>query len=238
MTLSLPLASLSRGDWISLGYLVAIVCFILALRFLSDPARARNGNLIGAFGMAVAILATFFQPGLKNIAAIVIVMAITAPIGAYAARAVKMTAMPQMVALFNGVGGGAAALIAFADFHQSAPPPDRLSLNGSVGDRALGDDRLDLLHGQHGRVRQAAGADRRPADPVPGAEVREPGPPRRPARARDRDRRRLRAPVGARPADHRPLARLRRPLRAADRRRGHAGRDLAPERLHRRRRVG
>jgi NAD(P) transhydrogenase subunit beta len=132
VTLSLPLASLSRGDWISLGYLVAIVCFILALRFLSDPARARNGNLIGAFGMAVAILATFFQPGLKNIAAIVIVMVITAPIGAYAARTVKMTAMPQMVALFNGVGGGAAALIAFADFHQSAPPPDRLSLNGSV----------------------------------------------------------------------------------------------------------
>ena len=132
MTLSLPLASLSRGDWISLGYLVAIISFILALRFLSDPARARNGNLIGAFGMAVAILATFFQPGLKNIAAIVIVMVITAPIGAYAARAVKMTAMPQMVALFNGVGGGAAALIAFADFHGSAPPPDRLPLNGSV----------------------------------------------------------------------------------------------------------
>ena len=45
MTLALPLASLSRGDWISLAYLVAIVCFILALRFLSNPARARKGNL-------------------------------------------------------------------------------------------------------------------------------------------------------------------------------------------------
>jgi H+-translocating NAD(P) transhydrogenase subunit beta len=132
VTLALPLASLSRGDWISLAYLVAIVCFIVALRFLSNPARARRGNLIGAFGMAVAILATFFQPGLKNIAAIVIVMVITAPVGAYAARAVKMTAMPQMVALFNGVGGGAAALIAFADFHNSAPSPERLPLNGSV----------------------------------------------------------------------------------------------------------
>jgi NAD(P) transhydrogenase subunit beta len=80
----------------------------------------------------VAILATFFEAGLKNIPAIVIVMAIATPIGAYAARAVKMTAMPQMVALFNGVGGGAAALVAFADFHNSAPPAARLPLNSSI----------------------------------------------------------------------------------------------------------
>ena len=110
---------MSRTDWISLAYIVTIVCFILALRFLSDPARRGRGNWIGAFGMAVAIVATFFQPGLTNIASILIVMAISAPIGAYAARAVKMTAMPQMVALFNGVGGGAAALIALADFHDA-----------------------------------------------------------------------------------------------------------------------
>jgi proton-translocating NAD(P)+ transhydrogenase subunit beta len=134
VTTALPLASLSRTDWISLAYIVTIVCFILALRFLSNPARARRGNWIGAFGMAVAIVATFFQPGLKNIASILIVMAITAPIGAYAARAVKMTAMPQMVALFNGVGGGAAALISLADFHEAiaASGPDRLSLSSSV----------------------------------------------------------------------------------------------------------
>ncbi len=132
MTVSLPVATLSRGDWISLAYIVAIVSFIVALRFLSNPAHARKGNWIGAFGMGVAILATFFQPGLKNIASILIVMALAAPIGAYAARAVKMTAMPQMVALFNGVGGGAAALIAFADFHTSAPPSARLPLNGSI----------------------------------------------------------------------------------------------------------
>jgi proton-translocating NAD(P)+ transhydrogenase subunit beta len=125
-------ASISRTDWISLAYIVTIVCFILALRFLSNPARARMGNTIGAFGMAVAIVATFFQPGLKNIASILIVMAIAAPIGAYAARAVKMTAMPQMVALFNGVGGGAAALISLADFHERAPAPDRLSLSTSI----------------------------------------------------------------------------------------------------------
>jgi proton-translocating NAD(P)+ transhydrogenase subunit beta len=125
-------ASISRTDWISLAYIVTIVCFILALRFLSNPAHARKGNWIGAFGMAVAIVATFFQPGLKNIASILIVMAIAAPIGAYAARAVKMTAMPQMVALFNGVGGGAAALISLADFHERAPAADRLSLSTST----------------------------------------------------------------------------------------------------------
>jgi NAD(P) transhydrogenase subunit beta len=132
VTSALPLASISRTDWISLAYIVTIVCFILALRFLSDPARARRGNQIGAFGMAVAIVATFFQPGLKNIASIIIVMGVTAPIGAYAARAVKMTAMPQMVALFNGVGGGAAALISLADFHERAPLPGRLSLSTSI----------------------------------------------------------------------------------------------------------
>src|SRR5260370_31806724 len=59
-------------------------------------------------------------------------MGLSAPIGAYAWRAVEMTAMPQMVALFNGVGGGAAALVAFADFHNSAPAAARLPLNGSI----------------------------------------------------------------------------------------------------------
>ena len=59
-------------------------------------------------------------------------MAVAAPVGAYAARAVKMTAMPEMVALFNGVGGGAAALVALSDFHSSLPEPGRLSATSSV----------------------------------------------------------------------------------------------------------
>jgi NAD(P) transhydrogenase subunit beta len=124
----------SRSDWVTSAYLVTIVCFILALRFLSNPAHARKGNWIGAFGMAVAIVATFFLPGLDSdqFVWVLIVMAVTAPIGAYAARAVKMTAMPQMVALFNGVGGGAAALIAFADFHDTVAETDGLDLNVST----------------------------------------------------------------------------------------------------------
>ena len=123
---------MSRGDAISLAYLVTIVTFILALRFLSSPARARLGNWLGAAGMAIAIAATLAQRGLHNYASILIVMAVSAPIGAYAARAVKMTAMPQMVALFNGVGGGAAALVALAEFHEQAPDPGRLEANVGI----------------------------------------------------------------------------------------------------------
>jgi H+-translocating NAD(P) transhydrogenase subunit beta len=123
---------LSRTDAIELAYLVTIVTFILALRFLSSPAHARMGNWLGAAGMTIAVVATFFRAGLHNIASILIVMALSAPIGAYAARAVKMTAMPQMVALFNGVGGGAAALVALAEFHAQAPEPGRLAGNVSI----------------------------------------------------------------------------------------------------------
>src|SRR5215216_3252559 len=123
---------MSRSDWIYVGYLVAIVSFIVALQFLSHPARARYGNWVGAFGMSVAIVATFFTAGLENFPSILIVMAISAPVGAYAARAVRMTAIPEMVALFNGVGGGAAALVALADFHNAIPEPGRLDANVSV----------------------------------------------------------------------------------------------------------
>ena len=102
-------------------YLVTIVTFILALRFLSSPRRARQGNLLGAAGMALAIAVTLGQDGLENHVWMAVAMAIGAVIGVVGARSVKMTAMPQMVALFNGVGGGAVALIALAEFHNLAP---------------------------------------------------------------------------------------------------------------------
>jgi NAD(P) transhydrogenase subunit beta len=123
---------MSRSDAIGLAYLATIIAFILALRFLSSPTTAPLGNRIGAIGMAVAIAATFAQPGLHNYWSILIVMALSAPIGAYAARAVKMTAMPQMVALFNGVGGGAAALVALADFHAVTPDPGRIKADVGI----------------------------------------------------------------------------------------------------------
>ena len=105
----------------NLLYLITIVCFILALKFLSNPARARRGNQIGAMGMLLAIVVTWIDIGTTSWWAITIGMVIGGGFGAVAARRVKMTAMPQMVALFNGVGGGAAALIALAELHRILP---------------------------------------------------------------------------------------------------------------------
>ncbi|MDX6438384.1 MAG: H+-translocating transhydrogenase subunit beta [Gaiellaceae bacterium] len=120
-------ANLSNGL-----YLVTIVTFILALRFLSSPRRARLGNQLGAAGMLLAIVVTLAQDEIEGYLWIAIAMAIGAVVGAIGARRVKMTAMPQMVALFNGVGGGAVALIALAEFHNLAPESGRLELNLSV----------------------------------------------------------------------------------------------------------
>jgi NAD(P) transhydrogenase subunit beta len=114
------------------AYLATIVAFILALKFLSSPATARRGNWIGAVGMLIAIGVTFAQKSVVSYWEILVGMAVGGSFGAVAARRVKMTAMPQMVALFNGVGGGAAALIALAEFHNIAPAPGRLHGDISV----------------------------------------------------------------------------------------------------------
>jgi NAD(P) transhydrogenase subunit beta len=102
---------------ITLAYLVAAVLFILGLKQLSSPKGARNGNFTAAAGMVIALLATL--PLLHFTTAGVVIIAIGVVIGALVgtvgARMVKMTAIPQMVALFNGVGGGAAALVAVAE---------------------------------------------------------------------------------------------------------------------------
>jgi proton-translocating NAD(P)+ transhydrogenase subunit beta len=116
----------------NLLYLITIVTFILALRFLSNPATARRGNQIGAIGMLVAIVVTFFQKGVDSYWEIFVGMLIGGVFGAVAARRVRMTAMPQMVALFNGVGGGAAALISLAEFHNRAPDPGTLKTDISA----------------------------------------------------------------------------------------------------------
>jgi NAD(P) transhydrogenase subunit beta len=108
---------LSDPDVIGLLYLVAIVCFIVALRFLSSPKHARKGNWVGGVGMIFAIATTLALDGIGNWALILVGGAIGSVVGVVGARTVKMTAMPQMVALFNGVGGGAAALVALAEFH-------------------------------------------------------------------------------------------------------------------------
>jgi H+-translocating NAD(P) transhydrogenase subunit beta len=117
---------------INLLYLVTIACFVLALRFLSSPATARRGNQIGAVGMVIAIVATLLKSDVHITWLMVLGALIGGGFGAVAARRVKMTAMPQMVALFNGVGGGAAALVALAEFHKLAPAPGRIHGDVSV----------------------------------------------------------------------------------------------------------
>jgi len=106
-------------NFIRLLYIVAFGLFIQGLRGLSGPTTAVQGNRIAAVGMAVAVVATLLAPGTGNWGLIALGVAIGTIVGVPAARQVKMTQMPQMVALFNGVGGGAVFLIAWAEFRNT-----------------------------------------------------------------------------------------------------------------------
>ena len=119
--------------WIDFAYLVAAILLIVGIKRLSHPRTARSGNWIAAVGMAIAIGFTFLIDELDQYWLILAGIAVGTVVGVISARAVKMTAIPQMVALFNGVGGGAAALIAAAEFHRQAPLPDRLETEVLVG---------------------------------------------------------------------------------------------------------
>jgi NAD(P) transhydrogenase subunit beta len=105
----------STPVWVQLVYLFSAVCFILALKGLSSPQHARRGNLIGAVGAVVACVVVFFYADLKHVPVILVAIAIGTAVGFIGARRVQMTQMPQLVALFNGVGGGAAALVALLE---------------------------------------------------------------------------------------------------------------------------
>ncbi|MCX6416173.1 MAG: NAD(P)(+) transhydrogenase (Re/Si-specific) subunit beta [Actinobacteria bacterium] len=115
-------ASAITPTWVRLAELLAAVLFILALKGLSSPKSARRGNLLGAAGAAIATAVVFFYGQeyyggpVKHLPQILIAIAIGSIIGWVAARRVQMTQMPQMVALFNGVGGGAAAVISVIEF--------------------------------------------------------------------------------------------------------------------------
>lgn len=101
--------------WTALLYLAAAVFFILALKGLNSPRTARQGNLLGAFGALLAVVTVFFSARLDNIPWILGAIAVGTAVAAPVARRVQMTQMPQLVALFNGVGGGAAALVALLE---------------------------------------------------------------------------------------------------------------------------
>jgi H+-translocating NAD(P) transhydrogenase subunit beta len=101
--------------WAQLAYLLAAVCFILALKGLSSPRTARGGNLVGAAGALIACVVVFFYAELDHVVPILVAIAVGTAVGLVGARRVQMTQMPQLVALFNGVGGGAAALVALLE---------------------------------------------------------------------------------------------------------------------------
>jgi NAD(P) transhydrogenase subunit beta len=113
-----PLATsfLQEESFIVILYIIAFALFIQGLRGLSGPTTAVRGNRIAAVGMAIAVVATLLKSEEGNWGLIALGIALGAAVGVPAARQVKMTAMPQMVALFNGVGGGAVFLISWSEF--------------------------------------------------------------------------------------------------------------------------
>jgi NAD(P) transhydrogenase subunit beta len=100
-----------------LAYLAAAALFILGIRRLRRPETARSGNTLAAFGMAIALVATLFVIEFRSLLLVAAAALLGAVVGAVSAQRVQMTAMPQMVAAYNGVGGGAAALIALSEFY-------------------------------------------------------------------------------------------------------------------------
>jgi H+-translocating NAD(P) transhydrogenase subunit beta len=127
--------------WVQLVYLFAAVCFILALKGLSSPKHARAGNLIGAVGAVVACVVVFFYAELDHLVPILIAIAVGTVGGFLTANRVQMTQMPQLVALFNGVGGGAAALVALLEL------ADMVDDGVSVGKFALAATAFTILVG-------------------------------------------------------------------------------------------
>lgn len=103
-------------EWINLVYLVASVLFILGLKGLGSPRTAVRGNMLGAVGMLIAVVATLVNKDVLSFGWILAGMVLGGGIGAYMARTVKMTAMPEMVGLLNGFGGGASLLVALSQF--------------------------------------------------------------------------------------------------------------------------
>jgi NAD(P) transhydrogenase subunit beta len=116
-----PLALAENSDFVTVCYIVAFSLFIFGIRQGTHPRTARRGNLIAAVGMAIAIAITLSLDVIGNGALILIGILIGTAVGVIASIRVQMTQMPQMVALYNGVGGGAAALISWSEFrHASA----------------------------------------------------------------------------------------------------------------------
>jgi len=118
--------------FMELWYLVAAVLFIYGLKWMASPTTARKGNLVSAVGMLIAIVTTLFDRGIVSFNLIIIGMVVGSALGVWMARAVKMTAMPQMVGLLNGFGGGASQMVAAAEWHRLIQPGAVLTTDTAV----------------------------------------------------------------------------------------------------------
>jgi NAD(P) transhydrogenase subunit beta len=125
-----------HAAWLTYAYLITAMMFVLGIKRLGSPATARQGNQIAAAGMVIAVVTTVIDLGGNGLALALPAVILGAVLGGVAARRVPMTGMPQMVALFNGLGAGAAALIAIDDFRHvtdavpgaSLPPIDAIPI--------------------------------------------------------------------------------------------------------------
>src|SRR5215218_1241128 len=109
-------AAAHTPSWVLLAYLIAGVCFILALRGLSGPESSRRGNMFGMAGMAIAVVTTLAVHEIAGLIEIFAAIAIGGGIGLVTARKIQMTAMPQLVAAFHSLVGLAAVLVGAAAF--------------------------------------------------------------------------------------------------------------------------
>ena len=119
-------------NFIDIAYLVAAVSFMYGLKMLSHPKTARNGNIIASFGMLIAIVTTVILGTDLNLTMIGVAMVIGSIIGVFFAIRVEMTQMPQLVAMFNGFGGGASALVASAEFLKTSGAESSIFLITSI----------------------------------------------------------------------------------------------------------
>ena len=122
-------------DWISLGYLLSAALFIFGLKKLGHPRTAPFGNQLGALGMLVAVVTTILQMGLGDGIEWVLIgsgLVIGSLIGLWMAVRVEMTGMPELVALFNGFGGAASALVALSEIWRFIETPSDVDVLGSL----------------------------------------------------------------------------------------------------------
>ena len=121
-----------NANIINVLYLLSAVMFIVGLKRLSSPATARSGNLIAALAMLVAVLVTLVDRDVLDYVQIGSGMLVGSIIGIIFAKTIKMTAMPQMVAIFNGLGGGASALVASGEYHKLTSTSSEIGIEYTI----------------------------------------------------------------------------------------------------------